>query len=634
MIKRELLGSFLLIMLTLFWIHSPFLLGDTQEGRIFRDYEWYYENFTTEDRKKIRQAFDYSIPRVQIIEDLLQGIGQAVATPLLANQLGYNSTIVPRDLNKTKALDLMEEVFGFRFNDSVEDPEDDDRYFQMVLITLATRQDRIKWAASITEALGEIGVEIFLKYGNRNVFEPRVLDPDPEVAGKDYAHGGMDGYFMGWEVNSDPDLTPWFLKAAQAPNGQNAHYIEDTTIEEILNRTLSNRDPQKRLDALQEFQQWFFNESPFYMVREGMNIIASDPALRGVDISGQLYPNYGNWSHANQTTVTVHSLGRFIDINPIVSISYFDKLATAGVFEGLLGRFPGKEEPWHGILAKRWTHSPDDLVWEVSIKEGIQFSNGANLTVDDVVFSYQRVLDPDVGSALRGAFTFFNEDAVEKINATAARFTFNGFWPYAENYLSRVPIVSEAEMSQLSDTGWDYDYINSEKAPIGSGPYKIDPSYLSAQEVHLVKNLYYNATLRGHNPENGIWYPNPSIDTIVVKFYDKLTTAIGDLQNDTVDIIDPHTFLVPYLDTINGSSWAKLSLTPAYEFEALFLNHYSPIWGLNPADPCEMYPGYCDDYPFDSPLIESFNALLTGVLVILLVSYFVLGLFMVKKRRS
>ena len=41
-------------------------------------------------------------------------------------------------------------------------------------------------------------------------------------------------------------------------------------------------------------------------------------------------------------------------------------------------------------LAESWTESPDGLVYEFQLRQGVRFHNGAPLTADDVVFSFER----------------------------------------------------------------------------------------------------------------------------------------------------------------------------------------------------------------------------------------------------
>ena len=51
--------------------------------------------------------------------------------------------------------------------------------------------------------------------------------------------------------------------------------------------------------------------------------------------------------------------------------------------------------PW---LAESWSRSDDGLTWTFNLRDGVTFSNGRAMTADDVVWSFNRLIDPDVGS--------------------------------------------------------------------------------------------------------------------------------------------------------------------------------------------------------------------------------------------
>jgi len=49
-------------------------------------------------------------------------------------------------------------------------------------------------------------------------------------------------------------------------------------------------------------------------------------------------------------------------------------------------------------LAETWEVSEDGLTLSFTLRDGVMFSNGRDLTADDVVYTYNRVLDPETGS--------------------------------------------------------------------------------------------------------------------------------------------------------------------------------------------------------------------------------------------
>jgi peptide/nickel transport system substrate-binding protein len=61
--------------------------------------------------------------------------------------------------------------------------------------------------------------------------------------------------------------------------------------------------------------------------------------------------------------------------------------------------FDGKIEP---ALAESWTTSPDGRTWTFNLRRGVKFHNGRELVAEDVKYTYERVLDPKIGSGGRG----------------------------------------------------------------------------------------------------------------------------------------------------------------------------------------------------------------------------------------
>ncbi len=83
-----------------------------------------------------------------------------------------------------------------------------------------------------------------------------------------------------------------------------------------------------------------------------------------------------------------------------------------GLMEGLVAYHPTNDEfPYPGI-AERWERSPDGRTWRFFLRES-RWSNGDPLTAEDFVYSWKRVLHPELGNEyadwmymIRGAEAF------------------------------------------------------------------------------------------------------------------------------------------------------------------------------------------------------------------------------------
>jgi len=66
----------------------------------------------------------------------------------------------------------------------------------------------------------------------------------------------------------------------------------------------------------------------------------------------------------------------------------------------------GERTPW---LVKDFDRTSDGKKWTFRLKEGVKFHHGTEMTADDVVFTFKRIMDPDFGSPQKSLFSAVNE---------------------------------------------------------------------------------------------------------------------------------------------------------------------------------------------------------------------------------
>src|SRR6516162_11056236 len=79
-------------------------------------------------------------------------------------------------------------------------------------------------------------------------------------------------------------------------------------------------------------------------------------------------------------------------------------------------------------LATSWEASPDLKTWTFHLRPGVKFHNGKPLDASDVVFTYKRILDKEVGSVLRVNFAIV--DSIEAVDPMTVKFNLS--LPYAD----------------------------------------------------------------------------------------------------------------------------------------------------------------------------------------------------------
>jgi oligopeptide transport system substrate-binding protein len=85
-----------------------------------------------------------------------------------------------------------------------------------------------------------------------------------------------------------------------------------------------------------------------------------------------------------------------------------DDRIISGVFEGLVNLDGHTLEPKPGV-AQSWDISPDGLTYTFHLRNNATWSNGDTVTAHDFVFTYQRLLSPDLGAP----FAFFLHNIVK-----------------------------------------------------------------------------------------------------------------------------------------------------------------------------------------------------------------------------
>lgn len=118
--------------------------------------------------------------------------------------------------------------------------------------------------------------------------------------------------------------------------------------------------------------------------------------------------------------------------------------------------------PW---LAESWERSEDGLVWTFHLREGVMFSNGRELTAEDVAWTFGRLVDPDIasGNAWRvgGAST-----VVEAVDTYTVQFT-------TASVIASLPASLAANKSTAVMAPESVEEDGTIAVPIGSGPFVI-----------------------------------------------------------------------------------------------------------------------------------------------------------------
>jgi peptide/nickel transport system substrate-binding protein len=149
------------------------------------------------------------------------------------------------------------------------------------------------------------------------------------------------------------------------------------------------------------------------------------------------------------------------NLNPILG---FAPDGASKIFDGLVSR-DASLALVPALAEQLPTASPDGLTWTATLRPNVKFSDGTPVTAQDVVFTFQSVLNPKVNSTIAS-----NYDALAQVSAPDERTVVFGLkYPYA-------PFGQRLLLGIVPRKAFDGRDINTapfNTAPVGTGPYTV-----------------------------------------------------------------------------------------------------------------------------------------------------------------
>jgi peptide/nickel transport system substrate-binding protein len=145
-------------------------------------------------------------------------------------------------------------------------------------------------------------------------------------------------------------------------------------------------------------------------------------------------------------------------------------------------------------LAKSWKVSHHGLHWELELRQGIRFSDGHPFDADDVVFTFQVILDEQVHSPQRTLLMMEDKPiGVRKLDAYHVAFDLPQPYSVPDRLFDGVFILPRHKLEaawkqgKLADA-WTLSTPPSEIA--GLGPFRFK-EYVAGQRITFERNPYY-----------------------------------------------------------------------------------------------------------------------------------------------
>jgi peptide/nickel transport system substrate-binding protein len=169
----------------------------------------------------------------------------------------------------------------------------------------------------------------------------------------------------------------------------------------------------------------------------------------------------------------------------------------------------GSDNVTRPYLCERWEASDDLKTWTLHLQKGVKWSNGDDFNADDVVFNFERWLDPKTGSSNQGLFSSMISEtdtgkkdkagkpiisksmtpgAVEKIDANTVRLNLNrAELAIPENLYNYPAAIVHRRFEEMGG--------NLMKNPIGTGPFDLVQYAVGEQATFKKRRDYWGGDI-------------------------------------------------------------------------------------------------------------------------------------------
>ncbi len=319
-------------------------------------------------------------------------------------------------------------------------------------VIVDTTADRSDEAQAVAEYLRAVGVSAEVRVWEWSALKERILAGERQMYLTDWGSAYFDPF----------DLA---VPKLRTDDRGNYSFYSNPRFDAALDAAMGTNDSDARRRAYFEAQEILRKDAPWVF---GYSLLETEAARADVL----------DWQPSMDSRMNMHDVGlkrgdtivvgmeadRILTLDPATYRDRWTETVIRNMFDGLVTRtVDGRVVP---EIAEDW-RAVSDTEYVFRIRPGVKFHNGDELTADDVVFSFDRVIqDGAIGgrtSPRKGLLGPLS--SVEKVDNHTVRLKLASPFPVLLQALVHVQIVPKNYLMRVGDDEFA-------RRPVGCGPFK------------------------------------------------------------------------------------------------------------------------------------------------------------------
>ncbi len=238
-------------------------------------------------------------------------------------------------------------------------------------------------------------------------------------------------------------------------------------------------------------------------------------------------------------------------LNPITATDVYASRINTFLFDSLIER-NNETLAFEPKLAERWEISADKLDFTFYLRKGIKWHDGTPVTVEDIKYSFDRIMDPKVDAPHMRVY-YQEIESVTKVAPGVVRFRYKRPYFMALNFCGGIPILP----SHLFSKDENFNQSPLGRDPVGNGPYRF-VHWKTGRSIRIERNPDY-------------WGPKPEISNIEFRIVGEDTVSLQMLKKGQLDLAGMRP--IQWVMQTNSKKFARKFekykyYTPGYTFIA------------------------------------------------------------------
>ena len=198
-------------------------------------------------------------------------------------------------------------------------------------------------------------------------------------------------------------------------------------------------------------------------------------------------------------------------LDPLSAVTNVDFSRIDNLYEPLVGLTPDAQPIY--VLAEEVTPNAKATEWTIRVKQGITFHNGKELTADDVIYTFQAILNPKAPGSAAAGLASIDAKGMTKLDAYTVRI------PCGTPFATLHQALAIPGYSDVIPVGYDPAH------PVGTGAFQLKSFSPGTQSTFVRYGGYWQTGL-------------PYLDEVVITDYADQTSQVNALLAGQVDVVN------------------------------------------------------------------------------------------------